>query len=123
MRGPTLCRSSWVVRGASEAPPPPASRRRQRHVPIRHGIPERDAAERPQLLFGETGQKLNDVRLEISVRKIELSEDQESARATYTYTQSYSMPGLAQRKQSDSEIKQMIFKKVDKNVWKIVSGV
>ncbi|MBL8956449.1 MAG: DUF4440 domain-containing protein [Myxococcaceae bacterium] len=71
----------------------------------------------------ETLKKLGDVRLEFNVRKIELSEDTSSARATFTYTQSYSMPGLQAKKQSDTEIKQMIFKKVDKNVWKIVSGV
>lgn len=71
----------------------------------------------------ETLKKLGDIRVEFSVRKIELSEDTQSARATYTYTQSYVMPGLASRKQSDSEIKQMILKKADNNVWKIVSGV
>ncbi len=71
----------------------------------------------------ETLKRLGDIRVEFSVRKIELSEDTTSARATFTYTQSYSMPGLASKRQSDTEIKQMIFKKVDKNVWKIVSGV
>ena len=71
----------------------------------------------------ETLKKLGDIRVEFSVRKIELSEDTQSARATYTYTQSYVMPGLASRKQADSEIKQMIFKKADNNTWKIVSGV
>ncbi len=71
----------------------------------------------------ETLKKLGDIRLEFNVRKIELSEDTSSARATFTYTQSYLMPGLQAKKQSDTEIKQMILKKVDKNVWKIVSGV
>ncbi|MBK7861691.1 MAG: hypothetical protein IPJ65_24360 [Archangiaceae bacterium] len=70
-----------------------------------------------------TLQRLGDVRLEFNVRKIELSEDSGSARATYTYTASYLLPGLQAKKQSDTEIKQMIFKKVDKHVWKIVSGV
>lgn len=71
----------------------------------------------------ETLKRLGDIRVEFSVRKIELSEDTTSARATFTYTQSYLMPGLQSKRQSDTEIKQMIFKKVDKNVWKIVSGV
>lgn len=71
----------------------------------------------------ETLKKLGDIRLEFNVRKIELSEDSQSARATYTYTASYNMPGLQSKKQSDTEIKQMIFKKADNNTWKIVSGV
>lgn len=71
----------------------------------------------------ETLKRLGDIRLELNVRRIELSEDTSSARATFTYTQSYMMPGLQSKKQTDTEIKQMIFKKVDKNVWKIVSGV
>lgn len=71
----------------------------------------------------ETLKRIGDIRLELNVRKIELSEDLGSARATYTYTTSYLLPGLLSKKQSDTEIKQMIFKKVDKNVWKIVSGV
>jgi len=71
----------------------------------------------------DTLKRLGDIRLEFNVRKIELSEDTSSARATFTYTQSYLMPGLQAKKQTDTEIKQMILKKVDKNVWKIVSGV
>ena len=71
----------------------------------------------------ETLKRLGDIRLEFNVRKIELSEDTTSARATFTYTQSYMMPGLQAKKQSDTEIKQMILKKVDKGTWKIVSGV
>jgi hypothetical protein len=71
----------------------------------------------------ETLKRLGDIRLELNVRKIELSEDTTSARATFTYTQSYMMPGLQAKKQSDTEIKQMILKKVDKGTWKIVSGV
>lgn len=71
----------------------------------------------------ETLKRLGDIRLEFNVRKIELSEDTTSARATFTYTQSYLMPGLQAKKQSDTEIKQMILKKVDKGTWKIVSGV
>jgi hypothetical protein len=71
----------------------------------------------------ETLKRLGDIRLELNVRKIELSEDTSSARATFTYTQSYVMPGLQTKKQSDTEIKQMIFKKSGDNTWKIISGV
>jgi hypothetical protein len=67
--------------------------------------------------------RLEDVRLELNVRKIEFTEDQSSARATYTYSTTFRMPGLTSKAQSESEIKQMIFKRVDKRVWKIVSGV
>lgn len=71
----------------------------------------------------DTLKKLGSIRVNFEVRKIELSEDNGSARATYTYTQSYDMPGISGKKQNDSEIKQMIFRRVDKKVWKIISGV
>ena len=76
-----------------------------------------------QTKLPNTLRKLGDVRLEFQVRRIELNEDENAARATYTYTQSYTLPGLQAKKQSNTEIKQMILKKVDKKVWKIVSGV
>ena len=76
-----------------------------------------------QTKLPNTLKRLGDVRLEFTVRRIELNEDESAARATYTYTQSYTLPGLHAKKQSDTEIKQMILKKVDKKVWKIVSGV
>jgi hypothetical protein len=33
------------------------------------------------------------------------------------------MPKLSQKAQSETEIKQMLFKRVDKKTWKILSGV
>jgi hypothetical protein len=68
-------------------------------------------------------EKLEDIRLELNVKKIEFTEDLSGARATYTYTETFRMPKLSQKPQSETEIKQMIFKRVDKKVWKIVSGV
>jgi hypothetical protein len=65
----------------------------------------------------------DDIRLEINVRKVEFTEDHEGARATYTFTATFKMPGLTNKAQSESEIKQMIFKRVDARQWKILSGV
>jgi hypothetical protein len=76
-----------------------------------------------QTKLPNTLSKLGDVRLEFTVRRIELNDEENAARATYTYTQSYTLPGLKAKKQSDTEIKQMVLKRVDKKVWKIVSGV
>ncbi len=67
--------------------------------------------------------KLDDVRLEMNVRKVEFTEDHGNARATYTYTTTFKLPGLTPKTQSETEIKQMILKRVDKKTWKIVSGV
>lgn len=67
--------------------------------------------------------RLDDVRLELNVRKVEFTQDQANARATYTYTTTFKLPGLTSRTQSETEIKQMILKRIDKKTWKIVSGV
>ena len=67
--------------------------------------------------------RMDDIRLEINVRRVEFTEDQANARATYTYTATFRLPGLTQRAQNESEIKQMVFKRVDKRTWKILSGV
>jgi hypothetical protein len=67
--------------------------------------------------------QLDDIRLELNVKKIEFTEDLAGARATFTYTETFRMPKLSQKAQSETEIKQMIFKRVDHKVWKIVSGV
>ncbi|MBX7113360.1 MAG: DUF4440 domain-containing protein [Myxococcaceae bacterium] len=67
--------------------------------------------------------KLEDIRLEVSVRKIEFDEEAQVAHATYTYTATFKLPNLTQKAQSEGEIKQMSFKKVDKHNWKITSGI
>jgi hypothetical protein len=68
-------------------------------------------------------EQLDDIRLEINVKKIEFTEDFSGARATFTFTETFRMPKLSQKAQSETEIKQMIFKRVDKKTWKILSGV
>ncbi|MHB8872148.1 MAG: DUF4440 domain-containing protein [Myxococcaceae bacterium] len=66
--------------------------------------------------------KLDEVKLDITVRKIEVSSAEGLAHAIYTYTTSFKMPGLSAKPQSDSEIKEMWFKKVAGD-WKITSGI
>ena len=67
-------------------------------------------------------QKLNDVKLDLSVRKIELDEAQRTARVTYTYNLSFKMPTLTTKPQSETDIKQMTLKRSEK-AWKILSGI
>lgn len=66
--------------------------------------------------------RLEDVRLEMTVRKVEIDKSAGTARAVYTYTTSFRMPGLTTRPQSESEIKEMFFKRVGEQ-WKITSGI
>ena len=67
-------------------------------------------------------EKLSDVRLEMTVRKIEFLPAEKAARAVYTYNSSFRMPGLTARPHRDSEIKEMYFVK-ESGTWKIVSGI
>jgi hypothetical protein len=67
--------------------------------------------------------KLSDVRLDISVRKIDIRQEENVARATYTYTVTFKLPQLTARPQSETEIKQMVFKRVGEKQWKITSGI
>jgi hypothetical protein len=66
--------------------------------------------------------KLDNVKLEMIVRKIEVDRETSAARAVYTYTTSFRMPGLSSKPHSDSEIKEMRFKRVG-DEWKITSGI
>ncbi|MBI3185247.1 MAG: DUF4440 domain-containing protein [Myxococcales bacterium] len=66
--------------------------------------------------------KLDEVRLDMSVRKIEISRAENTARAVYTYTSSYRMPTFSARPKTDEEIKEMWFKRVG-GEWKITSGI
>ena len=69
--------------------------------------------------------KMDDIKLEIAVRKIEVDKELGIARATYTYNTSFKLPGLNSKAQSESEIKQMTFTLADKSkrLWKITSGI
>lgn len=65
--------------------------------------------------------RFQDVRLDMTVKKIEVHKDG-SARAVYSYNSSFKMPGLTARALSDSDIKEMWLKRVGKE-WKITSGL
>jgi hypothetical protein len=69
--------------------------------------------------------KIDDIRLELAVRKIEINKELGDARATYTYSTSFKLPGLTPKPQSEAEIKQMTFHLADKDkhLWKITSGI
>jgi len=68
-------------------------------------------------------QRWDDVRLDLSVRRIELNPENTAARVTYSYTMSFRMPSLTQRTQSETDIKQMVLKRSGDKEWKIVSGI
>jgi ketosteroid isomerase-like protein len=65
-------------------------------------------------------QKLDKPKVEISVRRLDIQED--GATAIYYWNASWRMPTLTSRPQSDSELEQMVLKRV-KDEWKIVSGI
>ncbi len=69
--------------------------------------------------------KMDDIKLEIAVRKIEIDKELGTACATFTYNTSFKLPGLNPKTQSESEIKQMTFNLADrsKRQWKITSGI
>lgn len=75
-------------------------------------------------------QRIEDVRLDMNVRRMEFDEGTEAARVTYTYTLSFKMPSLSGRTQTDTDIKQMVLKRSAsesgakaKARWRIVSGI
>lgn len=65
---------------------------------------------------------LDDVRLDLNVRRIELHPERSMASAIYNYNLSFRMPRLSNKAQNESEIKQMWFKR-DRGQWKITSGI
>ncbi len=69
--------------------------------------------------------KMEDIKLEIAVRKIEIDRELGTARAIYTYNTSFRLPGMNPKPQNEADIKQMTFNLADKNkrLWKITSGI
>ncbi len=65
-------------------------------------------------------QRLDKPKVDISVRRVSVEDD--TATAVYYWNASWRMPSLTGRPQSDSELEQMVFKKVN-GQWKIVSGI
>ncbi|MDX2010491.1 MAG: DUF4440 domain-containing protein [Myxococcaceae bacterium] len=72
-------------------------------------------------------QRIEDVRLDMNVRRMEFDDETKAARVTYTYTLSFKMPTLSTRTQTDTDIKQMVLKRSPdgdgKARWRIVSGI
>ena len=69
--------------------------------------------------------KMDDIKLEIAVRKIQIDRELGTASATYTYNTTFRLPGLNPKQQTETEIKQMTFTLSDKakRQWKITSGI
>ncbi|MCC6332479.1 MAG: DUF4440 domain-containing protein [Myxococcales bacterium] len=67
--------------------------------------------------------RVQDVRLEMAIRKIEISEDASAARVTYSYTLTFRMPKYSSRGQSETDLKQMTLKRGPDKMWKITSGI
>lgn len=67
--------------------------------------------------------KVTDMKLEVTVRRIEFDTDEKMARVTYSYQVSFKMPEYSSRTQSENDIKQMLLKRVGDNEWKIASGI
>lgn len=66
--------------------------------------------------------RVEDLRLEMTVKKIVVAEDEKTAQAIYYYTTSFKLPGLANRPQNEAGLKQMSLKKVG-DEWKMSSGI
>jgi hypothetical protein len=67
--------------------------------------------------------RVDDLRLDINVRKIDIDKALDIATATYTYTITFRMPSLTTVAKSEADIKQMHFRRVKEHTWKIVSGI
>ncbi|MFT3841968.1 MAG: hypothetical protein QM723_33560 [Myxococcaceae bacterium] len=67
--------------------------------------------------------KVEDLRLDIDVRKIDIDKALDIGTATFTYTITFRMPALTQVPKSESDIKQMRLRRVKDHTWKIVSGI
>ena len=67
--------------------------------------------------------KVTDLKLDVTVRRIEFDSDQKNARVTYSYQRSFKMPEYSGRAQRESDIKQMLLKRVGDEEWKITSGI
>lgn len=66
--------------------------------------------------------KVDDVRLDVNIRKIDLNKDNGTASVIYYYNMSFRMPALSTKLLTESEIKQMLLRR-EQGQWKIMSGV
>jgi ketosteroid isomerase-like protein len=70
--------------------------------------------------MGALFQRVEKPKVDISVRRVEVDKD--VATAIYYWNASWRLPSLTTRPQSDSELEQMVFKRVN-GEWKIISGI
>lgn len=83
--------------------------------------PEDDLdASNVQRLLTERFSKVENLSLDMELRKIDVQDG--AATATYFYTEHYQIPTLTSRAQTESDLKQMSLVKV-KGEWKIASGI
>jgi hypothetical protein len=64
--------------------------------------------------------RLEDLKIDLEVRRIEVVQDQ--AAAVYYWTVRFRIPSLTSRSQQESDLKKMTFERQG-NAWKIVSGI
>lgn len=67
--------------------------------------------------------KVSELKLDVTVRRIEFDSEEKVARVTYSYQLSFKMPEYSSRAQSENDIKQMLLKRVGDQEWKITSGI
>jgi hypothetical protein len=67
--------------------------------------------------------KMSNVKLDVTVRRIEFDDESKMARVTYSYQVSFNLPEYTSRTQSENDIKQMLLKRVGEDEWKIASGI
>jgi hypothetical protein len=73
--------------------------------------------------LGARFSKVQELRLDVVVRRIEFDDDVKRARVTYSYTMSFKVPEYSGKSQSENDIKQMLLKRVGDQEWKITSGI
>lgn len=67
--------------------------------------------------------KVSDLKLDVTIRRIEFDTEGTVARVTYSYQMSFRMPEYSSRTQSENDLKQMLLKRVGDQEWKITSGI
>ena len=67
--------------------------------------------------------KVSELKLDVTVRRIEFDTDEKVARVTYSYQLTFKMPEYSTRTQSENDLKQMLLKRVGDQEWKITSGI
>jgi hypothetical protein len=73
--------------------------------------------------LGQRMSKVSELKLDVTVRRIEFDGDEKVARVTYSYQLSFKMPEYSSRTQSENDIKQMLLKRTGDSEWKITSGI